>query len=336
VFLLNNLLFTVFTFTVLLGTLFPLAAESLKGVKVSVGGPFYNKMTLPLCMALLFLMGVGPALPWRSASRDFLKREFGAPTAAAIVVAVIAVIIGTRDGFAVAAFAFATFALVTNARQFWIGARARMRAHGENALVALSRLVGANRRRYGGYVAHMGAIAAAVAIAASSTFKAEHEATLKPGQTMSLRGHTIRLDKLWGQEQPQRFVVGADVTVLDGTREVGRMDPRLNFYPTSDQPIATPSVRSRASGDLYLNLMAFERDASGATIRMIVEPLVPWIWIGGLIVVAGAVISLWPARRRAMQPAPAVAADDTPSLTPRLTTSRAIPVHPAIGGGDVS
>jgi cytochrome c-type biogenesis protein CcmF len=334
VFLLNNLLFTVFTFTVLLGTLFPLAAESLKGVKVSVGGPFYNRMTLPLCMALLFLMGVGPALPWRSASRDFLKREFGVPSAVAVAVAVLAVAIGTRDWFAVAAFAFAAFALVTNLRQFWIGARARMKAHGENPATALVRLVGSNRRRYGGFVAHIGAIAAAVAIAASSAFKAEHEATLKQGQTMSLGRHTIRLDQVWGQEQRQRFVVGVDVAVLDGKREVGRMDPRLNFYPTSDQPIATPSVRSRASGDLYLNLMAFERDGSGATIRMIVEPLVPWIWIGGLIVVLGAAISLWPARRRRFETATVSAPGGDAVLAPRLTPS-AVTVQSVLQG-DVS
>lgn len=333
VFLLNNMLFTVFTFTVLIGTLFPLVAESMRGVKVSVGGPFYNKMTLPLCMALLFLMGVGPALPWKSASRDLLKREFAIPTAVAIIVAVLSVAIGTRDGFAVGAFAFGAFALTTNARQFWIGARARMKAHGENPFAALARLVGANRRRYGGYVAHIGAIAAAVSIAASSAFKAEHEATLKVGGTMSLRGHTIRLDTLWGQEQRQRVVIGATVRVLDGSREVGRMDPRLNFYPTSEQPIATPSVRSRASGDLYLNLMAFERDGSGATIRMIVEPLVPWIWIGGLIVVLGAVISLWPVRRRVWQEA-AVAAigGDAATLTPRLGAPRPIPARSADSG----
>jgi cytochrome c biogenesis factor len=116
------------------------------------------------------------------------------------------------------------------------------------------------------------------------------------------------------------------------------MDPRLNFYPTSEQPIATPSVRSRASGDLYLNLMAFERDGSGATIRMIVEPLVPWIWVGGLIVVLGAAISLWPARRRVWGTAPVPVPGEevpSPSLPPRLGAPRPIPARSAISG-DVS
>jgi cytochrome c-type biogenesis protein CcmF len=120
---------------------------------------------------------------------------------------------------------------------------------------------------------------------------------------MSLRGHTVRLDELWARQEPQRFVLGADLTVLRDGEAKGRMDPRLNFYQTSEQPISTPAVRSRASGDLYLNLMAIERDGSTATIRMIVEPLVPWIWAGGLIIVLGALITVMPSRRRERQAA---------------------------------
>jgi cytochrome c-type biogenesis protein CcmF len=303
-FLLNNLLFSVFTFTVLLGTLFPLVAEAVRGVKVSVGEPFFNRMTLPLCMALLFLMGVGPALPWRTAPRDVVRRELAVPAALAVVVALAVAILVGWNGYAILTFAFGTFALAVNLRQFTIGAGARMRAHGEAAPVALVRLVGANRRRYGGYLAHVGAITAAVAIGASSAFKSESEATLRKGETMSLRGHTIRLDELWGRQEPQRFVLGADVTVLKEGEAAGRLDPRLNFYQTSEQPIATPAVRSRLSGDLYLNLMAVERDGSSATIRMIVEPLVPWIWAGGVIIVLGALITIAPTRRREPQRVP--------------------------------
>ena len=303
-FLLNNLLFSVFTFTVLLGTLFPLVAEAVRGVKVSVGEPFFNSMTLPLCMALLFLMGVGPALPWRVAPRDVVRRELAVPAALAVLVALAVGFLVGGGIYAIVTFAFGTFALAVNLRQFSIGARARMRAHGEAAPVALARLVGGNRRRYGGYLAHIGAIIVAVAVGASSAYKSETEATLRKGETMSLRGHTIRLDELWGRQEPQRFVLGADVTVLHDGKPAGRMDPRLNFYQTSEQPITTPAVRSRASGDLYLNLMAVERDGSTATIRMIVEPLVPWIWAGGLIIVLGALITVTPSGRRERRTVP--------------------------------
>ena len=331
VFLLNNLVLTAFTFTVLLGTLFPLVAEAVRGVKLSVGAPFFNRMTLPLCMALLFLVGVGPALPWRRASRATVKRQLLPPAVAFAVVVVTSVALGVRDAYAVLAFGFGAFALVANLREFWTGARARASAHGESAPIALARLVGANRRRFGGYTAHVGAIITAVAIAASSTFRTEHEQTLRPGDTMTVRGFRLRLDSLWAKPEPQRFVVGADVAVLRGAQAVGRMDPRMNFYRTQNEPVPTPSVRSRPAGDLYVNLMAFERDGSSATLRAIVEPLVPWIWTGGGIIVLGALIAVWPARRRSA----AVAAEPT-RVPARPSPSYDLPVGVAEPARQVS
>jgi cytochrome c-type biogenesis protein CcmF len=300
VFLLNNLVLTAFTFTVLLGTLFPLLAEAARGVKVSVGAPFFNRMTVPLCVALLFLMGVGPALPWRNATRAVLRRQLVPPTVAALLVGVASVVLGLREVYTILAFAFGAFALVANLREYGTGVGARMRAHGEGPLVALGRLVAANHRRYGGYLAHLGVIAMAVGIAASSTFRKELDATLRPGESVLAPGgeYAIRFDELWGIDEPQRFVVGATTTVLKGEREIGTLGPRLNFYRTSDQPITTPAVRSRPSLDIYLNLMAFERDGSSVTLRILTEPLVFWIWLGGGIVGLGALIALWPQRRR--------------------------------------
>jgi cytochrome c-type biogenesis protein CcmF len=314
VFLLNNLFLTAFTITVLVGTLFPLVAEAIRGVKVSVGEPFYNRMTLPICAALLFLMGVGPALPWRVASRDVLRRQLLPPTVAALVGLVVSLVIGVRSPYALAAFAFGAFALAANLREFIDGAAARRRAHGEAAPVALARLVGANRRRYGGYIAHIGVLTVTLGIGASSTFRAEHEATLKKGESMEVGKFTVRLDDVYQREEPQRMVLAAGVTVLKNGREVGRMEPRMNFYPTSDQPVPTPSVRSRPSGDVYINLQAFAQDGSNATLRVILEPLVPWIWIGGMIVCVGALVSLGGGRR---ETAPAVVRVRTgPATTP--------------------
>ena len=304
IFLLQNLCFTAFTFTVLVGTLFPIVAEAIRGVKVSVGEPFYNRMTLPLCMALLFLMGVGPVLPWREADPAQLKRKLLAPSIGGLVALALGLLAGARNPYALLAFAFAGFAFTANVGEFVEGARARMRVRGEPALTALGRLVAANRRRYGGYTAHLGVVAVAVAITASSTFKTEHEATLTPGQSMEVRGLQVRLNEVWGREEPQRAVIGANVSVLRGGREIGRMDPRMNFYPTSQQPVPTPAVRSRPWGDVYVNLMSFKQDGTNATLRVIVEPLVPWIWLGGFIVCLGALISIAPMARRAAAAAP--------------------------------
>jgi cytochrome c-type biogenesis protein CcmF len=294
VFLLNNLFLTVFCFTVLVGTLFPLVAEAVRGVKVSVGAPFFNRMTLPLCVALLFLLGVGPALPWRRATPDVMRRQLVPPSIAAVIAAVAALAVGARDPYAVLVYAFAAFALTANVREFWSGTRARMRAHRENGFAALGRLAASNRHRYGGYLAHVGVVVVAVAIAASSTGRVEREATLRPGETVTIRSFGLRLGRVWGAEEPQRFVVGATVDVLRDGRVIDELQPRLNFYRRSDQPIATPAVRSRAPGDLYLSLMAFQPDGGSATVRVILEPLVPWIWAGGGLICLAALFAAWP------------------------------------------
>src|SRR6478672_1486235 len=312
VFLLNNLFLTAFMFTVLVGTLFPLVAEAIRGVKVSVGGPFFDRMTLPMIAALLFLMGVGPALPWKSASRDEMRAKLLPPIAGAAVLAVIAIVIGIRNFYGLLAFAFVGYSAAANLREFWIGAAARRNAHGESWPTALTRLVTGNRRRYGGYVAHLGVFLIALGVTASSSLRKENEATLRPGETLSVAGQTVRLRQVWGREEPQRSVVGATMEVLDGTRVVGTMEPRMNFYPMSQQPVPTPDVRSGPLGDLYLNLMAVRPDGSTATVKAISEPLVPWIWFGGGVVVLGAVLGAWPSSRRRAVAATIVSAPPRP------------------------
>jgi cytochrome c-type biogenesis protein CcmF len=298
VFLVNNLLLTAFTFTVLLGTLFPLVAEAVRGVKVTVGAPFFNQMTVPLCVALLFLVGVGPMLPWRAADPEELKRKLKPPAAAFLVGASTALALGVRNFYGVVAFGFAAWAATTNVQEFVYGAAARRRAARGGWLAALSGLFAANPRRYGGYVAHLGMILAAVGITGSSVFRSEREATLRPGQTVQLEEYTVRFDSLAAYDEPHRFVVAGHFSVFLGDRFAGTLSPRLNYYRArGSEPITTPAVRSRADNDLYMNLLAFETDGASATVHVIVEPLVVWIWVGGFVVALGALIGWWPRRR---------------------------------------
>ena len=298
VFLLNNLFLTAFMFTVLVGTLFPLVAEAARGVKVSVGEPFYNRMSLPLIVSLLFLMGVGPALPWKGASRDELKRKLLPPLSGALVMLIVALVAGARSFYAIVAFTFVGYSAAANLREYWIGMRARRVAHGESWGVSFTRLIGSNRRRYGGYIAHLGIFLVALGVAASSTFRAEREGTLKVGESLSVAGRTVRLKSVWERQEPQRGVIGVTLEVLKNGAVIGTMEPHMNFYPGSPQPVPTPDVRSSAVGDLYVNLQAFREDGTTATIRLINEPLVPWIWFGGFVVVIGAVVTMGPERKR--------------------------------------
>ena len=315
VFLLNNLFLTAFMLTVLVGTLFPLVAEAIRGVKVSVGGPFYNRMTLPMIAALLFLMGVGPALPWKVASKAELKSKLVPPAAGAVLLALVALVAGIRDPYGVLVFAFVGYAAMANFREFSIGAKARRVTRGESWPTAFLRLIEANRRRYGGYIAHFGVFFVALGVAMSSTLRTEHEATLRRGMTMQIAGRTLRLQDIWGREEPQRQVVGATLEIMDGNRVTGTLEPRMNFYRTQQEPVPTPDVRSGVLGDLYLNLMAFRPDGSTATIRAIYQPLVPWIWFGGGVVVFGAIVAGWPTGRRRRAPA-AVPIPTPPSPPP--------------------
>ncbi len=223
VFLLNNLFLTAFMFTVLTGTLFPLVAEAARGVKVSVGEPFFNRMSLPIIVTLLFLMGVGPALPWKSATREEVRAKLLPPAIGAAVLLVAALVAGARNVYAVMAFAFVGYAATANLREYWIGMRARRTAHGEAWGTALVRLVLGNRRRYGGYLAHLGVLLVASGVAASSTFRTEREATIGVGESLTLGRHTVRLAKVWGRNEPQRSVVGATLDVsVGGVARYGR------------------------------------------------------------------------------------------------------------------
>jgi cytochrome c-type biogenesis protein CcmF len=314
VFLGNNLLLTAFTFTVLLGTLFPILAEAARGVKVSVGAPFFNRMTIPICVALLLLVGIGPMLPWRVANMQELKRKAIAPVAAGLVTLVVSLSLGMRDFWGVLAFTFSAWALVANVQEFALGTAARRRAGGGGWLGSLWGMMNANPRRYGGYTAHIGLIMMAIGITGSSVFKVEREATVRVGEVVELQEYGVRFQELWAQDEPHRFVVGARFDVLVNGQLKGEMNPRLNYYRMrGSEPITTPAVRTRVHKDLYMNLLAFERDGSSATVTVITEPLVVWIWIGSAVIAFGAFFSVWPRRRR------------------RTTTGRPREVHEKVG-----
>jgi cytochrome c-type biogenesis protein CcmF len=292
-FLFNNLLFTVFTFTVLLGTLFPLITEAVQNRKVSVAAPFFNMMTVPICVLLLFLMGVGPMLPWRTAKMERLKREAIPPFVGMFTALAIALVMHVRNPYGLLGFAFAGFALVANIEQFVLATATRRRATGGGFMSALWGVMNANPRRYGGYIAHLGVVVVALGITASSVFRTERDSTLKPGQTTEVAGYTLRFDSLFARREPHREVVGAAVTVSKGGRVLGVLVPRNNHYESRpDEAIATPGVRSTFRNDLYLVLTDYAAPngppGDHAVIKAIVQPWVSWIWFGGLIVAIGA------------------------------------------------
>ena len=323
-FLLNNLLLVAFTFTVLLGTVYPLIAEAFRGVKVSVGAPYFNQMSVPIALALVFLTGVGPALPWRRGSPDLLVRKFLWPLAATLLAGLAFWLLGVRHVGTWATLVLAVLAVGLLVGEFLRPAQARRQAHGEGWGRALLNLMAKNRRRYGGYIVHLGIVIMAVGIAMSSTYRREREVTLRPGDTVAFSGYRIRLDSLYAGREPHREFVEAAFSVASAGSSPAQMTPRLNYYPMSAQPIGTPHVRTRPTEDLYLTLMAYASDGSTATVSIIVNPMVVWIWIGGGIMALGALFAI-----------STVASRGEPTRGKGVSSERrAEPAQAGVGGAD--
>jgi cytochrome c-type biogenesis protein CcmF len=321
-FLLNNLLFVAFTFTVLLGTMYPLIAEAFRGVKVSVGAPYFNQMSIPIAMALIFLTGVGPALPWRRGSPELLRRKFLWPTVAAVASAVVFFVLGVRNFWTLLTLVLAVFAVGLILGEFWRPVQARREAHDEGWSQAFLNVVGKNRRRYGGYLVHLGIVVLAVGIALSATYRRETEVTLRPGEAAVFEGYTLRLDSLYAGREPQREFVEAALSVERGGSRVAEMRPRMNYYPMSQTPVGTPSVRTRPHEDLYLSLSAYAQNGANATVMVIVNPMVVWIWIGGGIAALGALFAI------------STGGFSVVRSERRRSSAKARPVEAGVGGAD--
>lgn len=296
-FLMNNLLLLGFAFAVLLGTLFPLLSEAVRGVKVSVGEPFFNTVNVPIGLALILLMGIGPLIAWRRASLESLRRTFTAPLFLAFLGTGVASFLGVRGIYPLLAFGLAVFAAATVIQEFVRGARTRRRITGEGYLPALANLTRRSRRRYGGLIVHLGVVIVVIGITASTVFKLEKEVTLQRGESLHLGRYQVRFDDLTAWQEPQRFVVQGTFTIFNSARRVAEMRPSKRFYSSEQQPIGTVDVRSTPREDLYLILSSFTRDGASATVKMLIRPLVMWIWLGGAVMALGALVAIWPDRR---------------------------------------
>ncbi len=302
-FLFNNLAFVGIAFSVLWGTLFPIISEAVRGTKITVGPPFFNRVNIPLGLFLVALTGIGPLLAWRKASTENLRRQFVAPVITGLVVLVVLVLAGIRNGWALTAWALAGFVIGTVGQEFWRGVRARHRMHGEAVVVALSHLISRNRRRYGGYIVHLGIITYIIAFAGNA-FKVTREITLSTGESAEIRspfGHVYRLTHLGVSQYPQlnRFVSAASLGVKKDGRDAGRMTSEKrqhldSFGRNTFEPSTEVGIRSNLQEDLYVVYAGSVEGTDRATYAITINPLVMWVWIGAGILITGGLITMWP------------------------------------------
>jgi cytochrome c-type biogenesis protein CcmF len=315
-FLLNNLVFIAAMLSILWGTLFPLISEGFLGQKIAVGPPFFNRVNIPLGLILLALLGAGPVIAWRKATGRNLARNFALPVSVGVAAGAALAIGGVRHGYVLLTFALGAFTLTTIVVEFWKGTRARARIEGEGPGRALVHLVERNRRRYGGYVVHAGLVIMFMGFAGAA-YDVERQAGLEPGESMEIRspfGHTYTLTFQAASAYPatnMTKVVTALQVTKDG-RPIGVMTAEKRAYRQRDEVASEVGIKRAWNEDLYLILAGID-DVNGviagtnprplATFRVLVQPLVPWIWLGGLIMAIGTLLALWPGAEPA-RPAP--------------------------------
>jgi cytochrome c-type biogenesis protein CcmF len=298
--LVNNLLFTALTFTVLLGTLWPLINEALTGTKVSVGEPYFNAMAVPAGIAILFLMGVGPSLPWGVADGRLVARQLALPALLGAAVVGICLVAGLRGAAPLAVFGLSGFTTAVTLRELFLPARVRMAEKREPLLTAVLRSAQRSRRRFGGYVVHLGMVAVFIGVAGISAYQQKVTGTIEIGgsRTLSIGQYRLALSEIVSGKEPHRDYVAARLQVTRSSGPTEELVPRLNFYERSNDPIGTPAVLSLPHEDLYVSLLAFSEEGRSASFNVYIFPMASWIWGSLPLIVLGSLIAAWPARRR--------------------------------------
>jgi len=304
-FLFNNLLFLSAALAVFLGTIFPIVTEAIRGNRLLVGPPYFNRVNVPIALVLILLMGVGPLISWRRASKKNLLKNFLMPSLLGLAVAVVLFLRGMRDAYAIISFALCMFVATTVFVEFWRGTRVRAR-RGENHLLALLRLISKNRRRYGGYIVHIGIVLLVIGVTASSAFVIRREVVLNVGESMTIGKYRLVFDGLDHYTNDAKNATIANLTLYEGGKNLGALRPESNLFKyqgnrqiDKETEIA---LRSTIKDDLYVVLTSFDSgDNSGGTggggrgnFTVLINPMVSWIWAGGIVIALGGLVTMWP------------------------------------------
>jgi cytochrome c-type biogenesis protein CcmF len=293
-FLLNNLLFVALTFTVLIGTTFPLIAEAIRDVKLSVGEPYFNRMAVPIGVSILFLMGVGPALPWGQASTERLRTQLVPPLVVGALVVGVGLGAGLRDFWPLATLGCGGFSVWVTVREMVAPVRAQVAANRAGGLgSALGAAVASSHRRIGGYVVHLGIITMIISIAMSSAYSVDAELRLAKGECAAFEEYQLCYDQARTEQEAHRSLQIADIRLTRGDSS-SIVSPALVTYPSMGTPIGAPDVRTTPGYDLYVSLMSVTPEGVGLHVYQ--KPLIVWIWIGAGLAALGTLFSLTPLR----------------------------------------
>ncbi|HYL93320.1 MAG TPA: cytochrome c-type biogenesis CcmF C-terminal domain-containing protein, partial [Alphaproteobacteria bacterium] len=309
-FLFNNLVLLGACFAVLCGTLFPILSEWIRGYKIAVGAPFFNKVIIPIGLFLIFLTGVGPLLAWRKTSWGSVKRNFAIPAGFATIVAIALVVFGTRPFsdlahfYAWLSFVMAALVIATIASEFFRGGRVLQNKLDTNILAAVYHLTRRNMRRYGGYVVHFGVVVMLIGIAGTA-FNQEKEQEMGLGDKLQI-GHYVLTGQEYTQDDNANYTSEAALLeVYKDGNYLGRLTPELRFFKANGgQPDHIVANHSTLQEDLYVIYAGKNPATDHPIIKAFVNPLVAWVWIGVLVVVFGTGLALVPNAAQLKSPVP--------------------------------
>ena len=298
-FLFNNLIFVVICFAVFWGTLFPVITEAITGDQISVGPPFFNQINIPIGLALLALTGIGPLLAWKGTSNRKLIQKFTLPTLLALLSALL-FIIAKMTGYVVISFSLCVFVTVAILSEFVKGVRIRTGKFNESSIVALYKMISKNRSRYGGYIVHLGIVLMFIGFTGHA-FDKEKEFGIKVGETEQVANYNFQLTRMYEQERSNHYAWITDlrVTNLSGDFITSlKPEKRVYFHKNPDinkrQPHSELDIFSTLNQDIYSIFSSVNNNNDTAFIKIMINPLVKWVWIGGYILAFGTVIALWP------------------------------------------
>jgi cytochrome c-type biogenesis protein CcmF len=284
-FLANNVLFLAAAFAVLWGTVYPIVAEVVSGVRLSVGPPFFNSVFIPIGLAILALTGIGPLIAWRRMDPRALARMIAGPLTVAGVLTIGLGISGVRSLGALIAFGACAFTLLAVAGEFVRGSRIYRRREGASWGRALRRTIARNRRRYGGYIVHLGVVLIVVGFAGSA-FRVERNAHLSKGESMKVGSYELTYESLQTGSTPEKDIAQATLRVHKGNSDLGTLAPQRNLHTAQGQFQSEVAIRTTPIEDLYVVVTAFDPDGD-ASIHAFVNPLTWWIWAGAVVMAIG-------------------------------------------------
>ncbi|MEE9168017.1 MAG: heme lyase CcmF/NrfE family subunit [Candidatus Neomarinimicrobiota bacterium] len=302
-FLFNNVIFVSLCFVVIWGTLFPIVSEAVRGTQISVGIPFFNQIAVPLGLLLLLLAGVGPLLAWRKTSRESLIRNFSVPVLIGLTAFLVSTFFGIRSFYPSVTIAFSFFVLGAIGLEFYRGIRVRMKKFRENIFQALMKMVSKNRSRYGGYIVHTGIVLMFIGFVGKA-FDAEQDWTMRVGDEVRLADYTISLSNLREEERPNHYAWIASLVVTKGEREITRLYPEKRIYfhrnpdPNRRQPHSELDIYSTLKEDIYAVFGGIDTGENLVSMKIMVNRLVRWVWIGGYLLLLGTIIALWSPRKK--------------------------------------